>query len=63
MGFAAGNTVVPKGLGETHQAYYAATAGVKNFMGLRKEGVMRSTNFYEVGDPVNKEPEEEKEDN
>lgn len=62
MGFAAGNTVSPKGLGETHQAYYAATAGVKNFMGLRKEGVMRSTSFY-AGDPVNKEPEEEKEDN
>ena len=46
MGFSVGNTVVPKGLGDTQNAYYAANAGLKNFMGARKRGVMSSTSFY-----------------
>jgi hypothetical protein len=62
MGFAAGNTVVPDGLGDTVQAYSMQAAGVKNFSDLRKRGVTRTMNFY-AGDPVNDSDEEEEKEN
>lgn len=65
MGFAVGNTVVPKGLGDTQNAYYTQSAGLKNFMGDRKRGVMQSKSFYTDGsiDKNDTTDEEKKEDN
>jgi len=46
MGFAAGNTIVPQGLGDTVAAYNISNVGLKNFMGSRKRGVFQSKAFY-----------------
>lgn len=58
MGFAAGNTVVPDGLGDTVQAYAMQASGVKNFAGLRKRGMTQTANFY-ASDPLKKSKDEE----